>query len=208
MVVVPVALLAFVVVAVAGMVDVDRLWSDLTRPPLAPATGQVLFKGEPLRNGQLMTQPAAGRGLPASGWTDDEGRFALKTDIRGNYVEGATVGEHRVMVTAYSTIPLGGPGAPPALTPPQYASAGTSPLRITIDGDPAKNQFQLILEGEPSSQPQGARAGKGTGKKKNSTKTEASTDTKQEATGNAGESTTAKSGEESAERRDRAADGR
>lgn len=164
MVVVPVAVLAAVVVAVAGIIDVDVLLSDLTRPALAPAGGQVLFRGQPLLNGQIMTQPMAGRGLSAIGWTDDEGKFTLKTDIRGNYVDGATVGQHRVAVSARENISM--PGGPPLLTPEQYASAGTSPLQITVGRNPDENQFKLILEGEPPSQPKRSTKAKAKAKAK------------------------------------------
>jgi len=149
-VVVPVAILALVVVALPGLIDVDALLSDLSRPALAPAKGQVLFQGQPLLNGRVVTRPT-GRGVSAMGWTDDEGKFTLKTDVRGNYVNGATVGEHRVTVTAYGS--SGGASAPPLLSPKQYASMGTSPLKITIGRSSDKNEFKLVLEGEPPSRP-------------------------------------------------------
>jgi hypothetical protein len=150
-VVVPVAVLAVVTVALVGFIDTDVLLDNLTRPALVSAGGQVLFQGQPLRNGQIMTSPTGARGASAMGWTDDEGKFALKTDIRGSYVEGATVGEHRVTVIAYGSSP--GASAPPVLTPQQYASIGTSPLRITVGKNSSENQFKLVLEGDPSSRP-------------------------------------------------------
>lgn len=149
MIVVPVAVLAAMVVAVSGFVD-DALLGDLTRPALVPAKGQVTYQGQPLLNAQIGTQPT-GRGMSALGWTDDEGKFTLKTDIRGKYVDGATVGEHRVTVMAYGT--SGGPSAPPLLTPEQYASAGTSPLRITVKRNPDENEFKFVLEGDAPSRP-------------------------------------------------------
>jgi hypothetical protein len=151
MVVVPVAILAVVGVASIGFFDLDAILGDLTRPTLAPASGQVVYQGQPLLNAQILTQPTGGRGQSALGWTDDKGQFSLKTDIRGAYVDGATVGEHRVTVTAFGTSP--GATAPPLLTPERYASMGASPLRITIGRDSAKNQFQLVLEGEPPRRP-------------------------------------------------------
>jgi hypothetical protein len=163
-VVVPVAVLAVLAVGMVRFLDMDALLGGLTRPKLAPAGGKVLYQGEPLRNGQVMTHPMDSRGLPALGWTDDEGKFTLKTDVQGSFVEGATVGVHRVTVTAYQ--PISGPAAPPLLTPEQYASFGTSPLRITIRANAADNQFEFILDGDAPSRPQGAgqRGGKGGGK--------------------------------------------
>jgi hypothetical protein len=146
-IVLPVAALALAVVAAAGFLDIDAILSDLSRPALAPVTGQVIFQGQPLLKAQLLTKPAGGRGKAAVGWTDDEGKFTLKTDIRGVYVDGATVGEHRVTVTAYAD--GAGASAPPLLTPPQYASPASSPLTIKVARGPAKNEFRLVLEGEP-----------------------------------------------------------
>ena len=162
MVVVPVAILALVAVASIGFVDLDAILSDLARPTLVPTTGQVLFQGEPLRNGQITTSPVGGRGQSALGWTDDEGKFSLKTDIRGSYVDGATVGEHRVTVISYQ--PGAGASAPALLTPEQYASMGTSPLKITVGRNPAENQFQFVLEGNAPSRPERAAKGKGKAK--------------------------------------------
>src|SRR5262245_29639855 len=147
-VVIPFAVLAVAVVALAGLMDVDTILGDLTRPALVPASGQVLYNGQPLANAQVLTQPV-GRGARAFGWTDSEGKFSLKTDIRGNYVDGATVGEHRVGVTAYGSSP--GASAPPLLTPQQYASMTNTPLRIAVARSSDANEFKLVLEGEPAS---------------------------------------------------------
>jgi hypothetical protein len=149
-VVVPIIAVYVVGLAFCRFMDMDRLWSDLTRPPLAAVTGQVLYHGEPLRNGQIMTQPIGGWGLSALGWTDDEGKFSLRTDIRGNYVDGATVGQHRVTVTAHESISR--VGGPPLLTPQQYASMDSSPLQIKVGQNAKENEFQLVLEGDPPSQ--------------------------------------------------------
>lgn len=157
LVIVPVAVIAIVVLSLARVNGIDAFMDDLTRPTLVPVRGQLLYKGEPLRKGQIVTQPIGGRGLSALGWTDDEGRFTLQTDIRGNFQEGATVGEHRVAVTVYQMISA--PAAPPLLTPPQYASINTSPLQITVGRDPDQNEFKLVLEGEPPSRPQRSKGG-------------------------------------------------
>jgi hypothetical protein len=166
LVIVPVVIVALAVVAFAAFGDLDRLLADLTRPAMVPAGGQVLFKGQPLPNAQIMTAPTRGGGLPALGWTDEEGRYSLKTDIRGSYVEGATVGEHGVTVSAYEVTSGAGASAPPLLTPPQYASMGTSPLRITIGRNPDENQFNFDLEGEPPARAERPTKGKGKGKDK------------------------------------------
>jgi hypothetical protein len=162
MIVVPVIALAIGALVLVRVVNVDTLLSDLSRPRLVPASGTVLFHGQPLRNGQIATYPDSRRGLPAIGWTDDEGKFTLKTDIRGNLVEGATVGDHRVVVTSYQTIAAA--AAPPLLTPQLYASLGSSPLRITVGSAAAENQFELVLEGDAPERPQWQKSGGGKGK--------------------------------------------
>lgn len=169
LVVAPVAILAVMAVAFIPYFDLDALLDRFSRPALAPVRGQAFFNGEPLPNAQVATQPM-GRGRSALGWTDDEGKFTLKTDIQGELVEGATVGEHRVAVTVYQMIP--GPAAPPLLTPQQYASAGTSPLRIMIGQNPDQNQFELKLEGEPPRRPE--RPGNGKAKASEGASEEAS----------------------------------
>jgi hypothetical protein len=158
-IVVPVALLAAAALAFIRFGDTDALLNDLTRPALAPAKGNVMYKGQPLGNAQVMTEPTAERGLPAMGWTDDEGNFSLKTDIKGTFVEGITVGEHRVTVTARERISV--PGGPPLVTPEQYASMKNSPLSIKVGSNPAENQFKFVLEGDPPSRPGRGKAGDG-----------------------------------------------
>lgn len=151
LVVLPVVLLAFGVLALVTFTDTDTLWDNLTRPKLVPVHGQLMYQGQPLRKAQIMTSPDGGRGKPSLGWTDDDGKFTLQTDIRGQYVDGATVGEHRVAVMAYQMVAA--PVAPPLLTPQQYSSVQTTPLHITVSRNPTDNEFNLVLEGEPASKP-------------------------------------------------------
>jgi hypothetical protein len=57
------------------------------------------------------------------------------------------------------------------LTPAQYATLGTSPLRISIGRNPDENQFKLDLEGKPPARPE--RPTKGKSKVKDKAKTDA-----------------------------------
>jgi hypothetical protein len=164
LIVAPVALLLAAGLAFLRFGDVDALLASVTRPPLAPAKGVVFFKGEPLKNAQIVTEPTSSRGMSAMGWTDDEGRFSLTTDIRGKREEGATVGEHRVAVKAHQVIP--GPAAPPLLTPEEYATVSTTPLRIVVAKTDVANESKLVLEGDAPARPVGGRgAGKAKGGK-------------------------------------------
>lgn len=152
LIVFPAALIAALAVAFFGFLDGWALIQSLTRPPLVPVTGKVLYNGSPLANARIWTQPLK-PGLRGSiGFTDDEGRFKLEFDDKGRWVDGAFVGEHKVTVAGYG--PQRGPAPPDLLTPPQYEQFDTTPLRITVTPDPAKNDFTLELQGEPG----GARA--------------------------------------------------
>lgn len=147
LIVVPAALIAALVVAFFGFLDGWTLIQSLTRPPLVPVTGKVLYNGQPLANARIWTQPLK-PGLRGSvGFTDDEGTYKLEFDDKGRWVEGAFVGEHKVTVAGYG--PQRGPAPPDLLTPPRYEQFDTTPLRISVTPDPTKNVFILELEGEP-----------------------------------------------------------
>ena len=68
--------------------------------PLAPISGTVTFDGEPLEGAEVVFAPMGKKNVvevgPASvGYTDDQGRFTLKT-VKGR--QGAVVTNHRVSV--------------------------------------------------------------------------------------------------------------
>lgn len=92
-------LLGFLIIAVfAGCGGVDR-------PPTAPVSGTVMVDGEPVEGAAVMFVPEKG-GRPATGTTDAQGHFTLRTFEEG---DGAVLGKHQVAITlAKST---GGPEA-------------------------------------------------------------------------------------------------
>lgn len=150
-IIVPFALICVAIVAFVMFGDAENVLADLSRPAMAPVSGQVFFNDEPLAGAQIFTEPVSGKGADAMGWTDDKGNYTLKTDIRGKLVEGATVGEHKVAVLVYANAaPF---GEPPLLTPREYARVGTTPLRINVTRDGKQNQFKLELKGEVEEQP-------------------------------------------------------
>ena len=65
-------------------------------PRVAPVSGVVKFKGQPLEFGAVMTQPAQGQ--PARGMIQSDGSFVLSTFDEG---DGAIVGTHKVRVSCY-----------------------------------------------------------------------------------------------------------
>lgn len=65
-------------------------------PRVAPVSGVVKFKGQPLKFGAVMTQPAQGQ--PARAMIQSDGSFVLSTFDEG---DGAVVGTHKVRISCY-----------------------------------------------------------------------------------------------------------
>jgi hypothetical protein len=66
-----------------------------SRPETVPVSGRVTLDGRPVEGATVMFSPEA-EGRPATGTTDAEGNFTLKTFEPG---DGALLGKHRVTVT-------------------------------------------------------------------------------------------------------------
>jgi hypothetical protein len=104
---------------------------DQSTPEVAPVKGKVLIDGQPLKKGNVITLPSAGRG--ARGVIASDGTFELTTYVKG---DGARIGMHKVGVVAYE----GGGKGPEAelgklLVPQRYISTGTSGLTIEVTAD-------------------------------------------------------------------------
>ena len=112
---------------------------------LAPVTGTVVYQGETLEFGGVMTQPITGG--PVARSVIENGRFALKTGGQ----EGAVPGVHRVRVTCFThqkpgAIPSSADGEAPlgrSLIPDHYNQFSSSSL--TIDVKPGENE-SLVIE--------------------------------------------------------------
>jgi len=141
LVVAPVALLLAAGGVFFGFFDGAQWLADATKPARVNVVGQVIFNGEPLSDAIIETRPVKGELMGAIGAGDDKGAFKLVTQIRGDFLEGAYVGEHQVTVKRYDTSVMAF-GPPPLLTPSKYASFQTSPLRITVK----KGQTDIVLE--------------------------------------------------------------
>ena len=126
-------LLAIAVVALGSILGLSAIW--LREPELVPVTGRVLYQGEPLSEGFVVSLPIRG-GLSALSKLDDEGRFDLST----NGVPGAAVGTHRMTVQAYTReMP------PRPRIPAQYVSAERTPLKLVVKKG-AANYFDFQLD--------------------------------------------------------------
>jgi hypothetical protein len=104
--------------------------------PVAPAKGQVFYRGRPLEFGAVMFQP--GIGPPARGVIQPDGRFQLST-YGAN--DGAVIGPHQVRITCFeSQRPAGGvptrtkaeAGVGKSLIPPKYTNFDSSGLRVEV----------------------------------------------------------------------------
>ena len=122
-------------------------------------SGKVEFNGEPVTEGfvQIYEIGILGKNKkprwPSSlGTFNKDGTFNIKTDLN----DGALPGEYVVVVKSMK-------GSPPVnLVPDEYVEINTTPLRIKVDSDPAKNSFSFTLEGEVRSAP-GGGGGEGPG---------------------------------------------
>jgi len=128
-----------------------------TGPKTVPVTGTVLMGGEPVEGADVNFM-AGGASHAASGKTDAQGKFSLKTLDK----EGAVVGTHTVTVAKYdsadttemtpedytkqmeagSTAP---PSGPESSLPAKYADPANSGLSETVE-DGGANDFTITLE--------------------------------------------------------------
>jgi hypothetical protein len=112
---------------------------------MVKVTGTVTVKGQPADQVEVTFLPKNGR--PATGVTDNQGRFELSTLKPG---DGAVPGEHRVTLGEYYP-----PGKPPPMPrgneplpsrfPTTYSDTVNSPLKATVERG-AKNDFQFDIK--------------------------------------------------------------
>jgi Ca2+-binding EF-hand superfamily protein len=147
LVVIPVGLLIVIAAAFFGVFDGAEWVRGLMQPPLVCADVRVTYRGQPLANATVMTEPTAD--LPgAIGMPGEEpGLYVLRTDLQGHYNDGAYAGEHKVTVAAHKV--TAAPAAP-LLTPTKYSTLDTTDLVITVSRSPESNHFVLELEDDES----------------------------------------------------------
>lgn len=116
-------------------------------PPqkLAPFSGKVIYKNQPLKFGGVMFQPEAGQ--PARATIMSDGTFTLSTFREG---DGATIGKNQVRVTCFpSQQPAGEASASQgelatggSFIPPKYNDFSTSGLVVEVQA--TKNDGVII----------------------------------------------------------------
>src|SRR5438105_2908960 len=92
---------------IAGVVGLSLLspgcGGDTNRPKVAPVSGKVTHKGQPLTSGDVIFTPAGGMdgaaGQIATGQIGSDGTYRLTTFNTG---DGAVLGTHKVTVVARS----------------------------------------------------------------------------------------------------------
>ncbi|MCR4414701.1 MAG: hypothetical protein NUV77_19980 [Thermoguttaceae bacterium] len=156
--VVPLAVVACAGLLAWGYLDLGNRIHRAMLPPLVQVTGQVFLDAKPLKGAQVFTQPVGVRCNGAIAVADDEGRFALRTDVDGDFLDGAYAGEHRVIVLGLDPDAPSGPFKPPLVTPPECSEFDTTPLRIHVDRDPTRNHVEFRLDRPPP--PKDAKAKK------------------------------------------------
>ena len=105
---------------------------------LAPVTGKVTYRGQPLRFGRVVFQPASGQF--ASGDIQPDGTFCMITQGEG---DGAPVGENQVRIVCFEGedpnrkkrtggVPDEIVGFGKSLIPKKYASCSTSGIVVNV----------------------------------------------------------------------------
>lgn len=140
------------ILLVAGLsASLSQLGCHQGRRKLAPVTGRVTYRGQPLRFGTVILQPESGQ--YAIGEIQPDGTFSMATRGEG---QGAAVGKNSVGIACYEgQAPGRAPSAPPSmastapppadipLIPRRYLSHETS--GIVVDVLPGRNE-PLILD--------------------------------------------------------------
>lgn len=148
---------AYLYVSGAGAKLLDGLFGG----KLVPVTGQVYLDGKAVGGAQIQTQIVGVDRPGATAFPDKDGKFDLKVQVNGDWVEGAYAGEHKVRVSILD-MTHAVMGAPPAqLAPAKYQSFETTDLVFhVVPGE--KNHWDLKITSEPRATPSGP-AGRGGG---------------------------------------------
>jgi hypothetical protein len=119
---------------------------------LASVQGTITLDGKPIASGENLSgnvtfYPTDGKGVPAVGRIDSNGRYEMATASN----VGLPPGSYDVAIVATQII-IPEPGATPSgrpITPRRYASTKDSGLQAQVE--PGANTIDFALESQPSS---------------------------------------------------------
>jgi hypothetical protein len=169
--------LLFALPAVAGILLLVAIWPSLQRKAqqqeqqraraeeerrlaeeasFGQVQGVVTLDGQPLGTVEVafLPDPSRGtRGATASCYTDDQGRYTLRTEREDR--DGALVGHHRVVINDIAALPSPGglpsadarePADPPKKNrvPPDYSDPYRTPFRIEVKPGPQTINLELV----------------------------------------------------------------
>lgn len=99
-----------------------------------PATGRVTLQGEPAAFVLVTLKPADKKGVEATGKTNENGEFELRTYSNTGDPDGAVPGEYTVVLTGYEPVKMG--RIPPGSKPTKITGEMETGIAIEItDGD-------------------------------------------------------------------------
>jgi hypothetical protein len=130
------AALAFVAILLASGCSSEK------RVPVFPVSGKVMFQGRPATGAQVVLHPvnsSESNDVAPTATVQSDGSFEITAYESG---DGAPQGDYVATVQWFKvTKEAGGPG--PNVIPVRYASARTSPIKVSVNGGPT--QVQPIL---------------------------------------------------------------
>jgi hypothetical protein len=140
-----------------GTIDWRSFAFQLNPPKLVEVTGQVLYNGQPVTEGSIVTEYSEEGLFGGLSILDEEGRFRLMTQVEGRYQDGVYIGEHTVAIFSFAA--SGGGGMPAGLVPQKYLMHSTTPLRMVVTSDSKNTPVVFKLTGELESRGRGGGGG-------------------------------------------------
>lgn len=110
-----------------------------------PSKGVVTYKGAPIAKISVLFTPSDGKGMLATGLTNEKGEYSLQTNAPG---DGAMVGNYAVSFRYESgEIPdMFAPKKETSPIPEKYSNASKSGHTAKVDADKSKNNFTFDLQ--------------------------------------------------------------
>ena len=119
---------------------------DTAGTPLVPVSGRVMMDNKPLAHATVQftpeSKPGGEIGPLAFGTTDAEGRYTLKTVIKGKDFEGAVPGKHHVQISVVDRT-VGARAKNGNQVPPRYNRDSKVDFTVSAEGTQEANFLDL-----------------------------------------------------------------